>query len=222
MLGERIKACRQKANLSQEKVAELVGVSRQAVTKWENGQSAPSTDNLFKLAEIFDTTVDFLISQENVSVAEQVLQLMLLEKKEHIKQRNRNILTTCIGVGIYLLIYIICRMIWCYDPHGNIMGWLLYARASGEHSYLFGWLLSSNLYWYAMFISVLPCLWGKYKYMYCTILGFVIGLVGGILFGPYPEGIPYGHGDYGWAIWGGIFLLSMIVGSIYQNYHKNK
>ena len=34
-LGERIKTCRQNAGMSQEKVAELVGVSRQAVTKWE-------------------------------------------------------------------------------------------------------------------------------------------------------------------------------------------
>ena len=52
-LGERIKEQRKSSGLSQEKVAEFVGVSRQAVTKWETGQSAPSTENLFKLAEIF-------------------------------------------------------------------------------------------------------------------------------------------------------------------------
>ena len=63
-LGERIKACRQQAGMSQEKVAELVGISRQAVTKWETNQSAPSTENLFKLAEIFETTVDMLLHEE--------------------------------------------------------------------------------------------------------------------------------------------------------------
>lgn len=63
-LGERIKACRQQAGMSQEKVAELVGISRQAVTKWETNQSAPSTDNLFKLAEIFGTTVDLLLPEK--------------------------------------------------------------------------------------------------------------------------------------------------------------
>ena len=57
-LGERIKEQRKNCGLSQEKVAELVGVSRQAVTKWEAEQSAPSTENLFRLAEIFGTTVD--------------------------------------------------------------------------------------------------------------------------------------------------------------------
>ena len=66
-LGERIKACRQHAGMSQEKVAELVGISRQAVTKWESDQSAPNTENLFKLAEIFGTTVDLLLNSEEES-----------------------------------------------------------------------------------------------------------------------------------------------------------
>ena len=63
-VGERIKKCRMDAGLSQEKLAEKLGVSRQAVTKWETGQSMPSTSNLFQLAEIFGTTVDFLTKKE--------------------------------------------------------------------------------------------------------------------------------------------------------------
>lgn len=64
-LGERIRTCRQQAGMSQEKVAELIGISRQAVTKWEADQSAPSTENLFKLADIFGTSVDLLLHAEN-------------------------------------------------------------------------------------------------------------------------------------------------------------
>ena len=63
-LHERIKACRQRCGLTQEQVAEALDVSRQAVTKWENGQSAPSTQNLFKLAQLYGTTVDFLVADE--------------------------------------------------------------------------------------------------------------------------------------------------------------
>ena len=55
-LGERIKECRQNTGLSQEKVAELVGVSRQAVTKWEMNQSAPNTENLFKYLFVISTS----------------------------------------------------------------------------------------------------------------------------------------------------------------------
>ena len=60
-LGERIKNQRTRAGLSQERVSKLVGGSCQSVTKWESGQSAPSTENLFRLAEIFGTTVDMLL-----------------------------------------------------------------------------------------------------------------------------------------------------------------
>ena len=78
-LGTRIKEHRTKAKLSQEKVAELVGVSRQAVTKWESDQSAPTMDNLFRLAEIFGTTVDALVTDETDerSVAKLVYQMRL-------------------------------------------------------------------------------------------------------------------------------------------------
>jgi len=84
-LGERIKECRQNVDLSQEKVAELVGVSRQAVTKWEANQTAPSTENLFKLAEIFGTTVDFMLTSDAPgpnSPAEQIYYLQKMEQEK--------------------------------------------------------------------------------------------------------------------------------------------
>jgi transcriptional regulator with XRE-family HTH domain len=59
-LGERIKEERNKLNLSQEKIAEMVGTSRQAVTKWEAGQSKPCMENLIMLAEIFGVSLEEL------------------------------------------------------------------------------------------------------------------------------------------------------------------
>lgn len=52
-LGEVIKEHRTRCKMTQEFVAERVGVSRQAVSKWENGTSDPSTSNLFALANLF-------------------------------------------------------------------------------------------------------------------------------------------------------------------------
>ena len=60
-LGENIAIFRKEKGLSQEKVAEYMSVSRQAVTKWENNISRPSSDNLIKLAELFDVSVDALL-----------------------------------------------------------------------------------------------------------------------------------------------------------------
>ena len=111
-LGEKIKACRQAAGMSQEKVAELVGVSRQAVTKWEANQSAPNTENLFKLAEIFGTTVDFLLTSQEAerSPAEQIHQLYKLEEEKKAKARRdklrSNLLLTLAVIGGYLFIYL--------------------------------------------------------------------------------------------------------------------
>jgi transcriptional regulator with XRE-family HTH domain len=59
-LGERIKEQRKKQGFSQEKIAELIGVSRQAVTKWEGNQSIPCMENLITLAEIFEISLNEL------------------------------------------------------------------------------------------------------------------------------------------------------------------
>lgn len=64
-LNEKLKQCRENGGLSQEKIAELVGVSRQAVTKWENGQSSPSSNNLTALASIYKTSLDELVDNKN-------------------------------------------------------------------------------------------------------------------------------------------------------------
>lgn len=60
-LGEALKARRTAANYTQEYVAETLGVSRQAVSKWENGTSEPSTANLMALARMYQVTVDELL-----------------------------------------------------------------------------------------------------------------------------------------------------------------
>ena len=62
-LGERLKMYRTQKGLSQEKIAEMLVVSRQAVTKWEAGQTTPSSDNLIALANLYDVSLDELIGK---------------------------------------------------------------------------------------------------------------------------------------------------------------
>ena len=61
-LGEIIKDHRVKSNMTQEFVSEALGVSRQAVSKWESGKSDPSTSNLISLAKLFGIAPEELIS----------------------------------------------------------------------------------------------------------------------------------------------------------------
>ena len=60
-LGENLKYHRVRCKMTQEFVAESLGVSRQAVSKWENGTSDPSTSNLFALAKLFGVSVEELL-----------------------------------------------------------------------------------------------------------------------------------------------------------------
>ena len=60
-LGEVLKERRIQAQLTQEFVAESLGVTRQAVSKWENGTADPSTTNLLKLAKLYNITPEELL-----------------------------------------------------------------------------------------------------------------------------------------------------------------
>ena len=57
-LGQAIKNHREAKGYTQEFVAEKLGVSRQAVSKWEKGTTEPSTSNLFALAKLFDMSIE--------------------------------------------------------------------------------------------------------------------------------------------------------------------
>lgn len=63
-LEEQIRHYRKQAGLSQEKMADKIGVSRQAITKWENGTGIPDISNLMAIADLFQISVDELLSGE--------------------------------------------------------------------------------------------------------------------------------------------------------------
>lgn len=62
-LGEILKQHRTRCIMTQEFVAEIIGVSRQAVSKWENGNSDPSTSNLIALAKLYGISAEDLLKE---------------------------------------------------------------------------------------------------------------------------------------------------------------
>ena len=64
ILGEKIYKLRKEKGLSQESLAELLGTTRQAVSKWENNQGYPETEKLLLLSNVFGVSVDFLLKDE--------------------------------------------------------------------------------------------------------------------------------------------------------------
>ncbi len=62
-LGQALRAHRMNLNMTQEFVAEHLGVSRQAVSKWENGTSDPSTSNLLALSKLYGISAADLLKE---------------------------------------------------------------------------------------------------------------------------------------------------------------
>ena len=62
--AEKLKSIRKKAGMSQEKLAEKIGVSRQAITKWETDAGIPDIDNMMALSSLFNISLDELFFNE--------------------------------------------------------------------------------------------------------------------------------------------------------------
>ena len=68
--AQRLLEYRKSSGLSQEELAERIGVSRQAVSKWERGEASPDTDNLIALSEVYGVTLDELIKGKPETASE--------------------------------------------------------------------------------------------------------------------------------------------------------
>jgi transcriptional regulator with XRE-family HTH domain len=66
MSTNRLKDLRLKNEYSQKQLGSLLGVTQQAVQKWEKGIAQPDIDALIKIADLFDVTVDYLIGRTDI------------------------------------------------------------------------------------------------------------------------------------------------------------
>ncbi|MGG0588495.1 helix-turn-helix domain-containing protein [Priestia megaterium] len=63
-MGDQLQRLREEKNMSREELAQQINVSRQAVYKWENNKGYPDIQNLLRLSEIYETTIDELIKND--------------------------------------------------------------------------------------------------------------------------------------------------------------
>lgn len=76
VFSEKLQLIRKSKGLTQEKLAERISVSRQAVAKWESGQVYPDICNLIQLSDLFNVTVDYLVRDQECMVN-------CVDKQEH-------------------------------------------------------------------------------------------------------------------------------------------
>ena len=92
MLSEKIYTLRRKNGLSQEQLAEIIGVSRQTISKWEQGSSTPELEKLKALSVCFQVTIDELANDEESRTA-----AVPAKKGDSVEQ---NALAGKLGIGL--------------------------------------------------------------------------------------------------------------------------
>lgn len=118
-IGARITELRKEKQLSQGQLADLLGVSRQAVSKWENDQTSPDTLNLIKIADALDTEVEFLatgnkpvylpapvvvnVAEKVDRIVERVVEKPVIKKVVRIKYRNDPAVLAVTGIAALIL-----------------------------------------------------------------------------------------------------------------------
>lgn len=94
-IGERIMALRKEKSISQTELAKRLNVSRQAVSKWEQGVSSPDTERLIRLAEILGTEVEYLATGTHPEPGSVVLNIVetveRVEEKVIVKEVIRHV-----------------------------------------------------------------------------------------------------------------------------------
>lgn len=82
-MGEKMQKLRKQKNWSQETLAEKLGVSRQAVSLWERGESMPEIDKLIPLARLFGVTADYLLDDTQETLGEKPQPTVLHQRPEN-------------------------------------------------------------------------------------------------------------------------------------------
>ncbi len=123
-IGEFISSKRKQKNLTQAALAERLGITDRAVSKWERGRGLPDASLMLDLCEILDITVNELLCGESVSMGDnnQKNQQLLLELAKEIEQKNKTIWTsmwvlmTAVMIlflgGVFVAAYFVPEGVW--------------------------------------------------------------------------------------------------------------
>ncbi len=111
-IGKIISVKRKEKGITQSELAELLGISDRAISKWENGNCLPDASNMQELCKILNITINDLFSGEVVDMEDNVKRLEenLLEMTKLKEQRDKELLLLEIFIGVFVSI-ILCASI---------------------------------------------------------------------------------------------------------------
>lgn len=125
-LGEKITKQRKELNYTQEQLADILGVSRQSISKWESDITYPETDKLIELGKLFDCSMDYLLKEE-VTQKSSLQPSSFTEKVEEISRKVMNDKNKGRAKKIFKFISIILAVVLAID----IISMILYFAVFG-------------------------------------------------------------------------------------------
>ncbi len=118
-IGNKILEMRKEMGLSQEQLAEQMGVARQTISKWELGETSPDISQTKKLSEIFNVSVDDLINNDIKNIL-----VNKIDNNEKVMKKIINILKIIllliVIVVIVLLFYVFCKDYFAVQPSASM------------------------------------------------------------------------------------------------------
>mgnify|MGYP000008962171 FL=1 len=120
-IGSKIKAARMEKKFTQEQVAEVLGVSRQTISNWENGKSYPDIISVIKMSECYGVSLDYLLKGEEKMSG----YYDFLEDSTNVVKSNTN-KSKVITILSYLLIWVLAMIVfWFFTSGSDAMGYSL-------------------------------------------------------------------------------------------------
>ena len=118
-IGSFIQLCRKEKGMTQKDLAEQIGVSDKTISKWENNESLPDTENLIAIAKLFNVSIDFLVGNKMVDSE----QKKSTEKKSTEKSNSKTteligLISLVVSMSIFLYLGLVHSM---WHP-----GWIIF------------------------------------------------------------------------------------------------
>lgn len=158
-IGSKIKNARLEKKITQEQVAELLGVSRQTISNWENAKSYPDIISVIKMSECYDVSLDYLLKGEQKMDS----YYDYLEESTNVVKSNikRNKMITILS---YLLIWAIAMIaFWFFKDDSSAMG----------YSLLYLWVLLPVTTFFVSVIIGINDFWEIKKWAFTVFFGIM-------------------------------------------------
>ena len=156
-IGIKIKNARIKANLTQDQVAEVLGVSRQTISNWENEKTYPDIVSVVKMSDLYNISLDLLLKEEEPMPN----YLDYLEESTNLV-KSKNKLSKLVLIMTYLVIWAISLIVfWFFTSGSDAMG----------YSLMFLWVLLPVTTFVISILIGKNDYWGKWKWISAVVFG---------------------------------------------------